>query len=276
MLVNDLTRGIQDNNLPDMVPKPGNPALYQYLNFLTWYRNPCETRFLLLSNLPDFYDVGRTKHSTDHCSPSVHPLRGNSFGDWLTRQSQLCRVHPQTPPHSTRNPGHSSETWTTQQVDGTPPCASGRGEQRHCSLLLLTSPTSLTRPTTPSLPGSRNNRSQQPPTSRPTCRRHWRAHVTNPEPKMKPDLNMLNQKKKSPPQPDKSSSQPPMPIRWVQLRLSGPRWVSVHFPTYLSQALTHTYHLHTQLWTVLSLSPLYSQIWTVLSLSRLHTQLFSP
>ena len=55
------------------------------------------------------------------------------------------------------------------------------------------------------LPGSKNNRSQQPPTSRPTCRR--RAHVTNPEPKMKPDLN---QSKKSPPQPDKSSSQLPM------------------------------------------------------------------
>ena len=55
---------------------------------------------------------------------------------------------------------------------------------------------------------------QQPPMSRPTCRR--RAHVTNPEPKMKPDQN---QNKKSPPQTDKSSSQLPMPVRWVQLRL---------------------------------------------------------
>ena len=80
-------------------------------------------------------------------------------------------------------------------------------------------------PRTPSLPGSNNNRRQQPPTSRPTCRRirqHRRAHVTNSKPKMKPDRN---QNKKSPPQTDKSSSQLPMPVRVrrVQLRLSGQR-----------------------------------------------------
>ena len=104
------------------------------------------------------------------------------------------------PKDSTWRPKDRSSRPNLKRIGSRTPSAVLFGMRRTSRTTTTYSP--LARiPTTSSLPGSNNNRSQQPPTSRPTCRRirrHRRAHVTNPEPKMNSKPNR-NQNKKSPP-----------------------------------------------------------------------------
>ena len=96
------------------------------------------------------------------------------------------------PKDSSWRPKDSSSQPDFKRIGSRTPSAVRFG-MRRTSRTATHSPLDLAHiPTTPSLLGSKTNRSQQPPTSRPTCRRicrHRRAHVTNPKPKVKPDRN---------------------------------------------------------------------------------------
>ena len=165
MLVRDLTRGIQDTNLPDMVPKPGNSlSLISQIGKRCIRHYPTRAGATLLPNrlLATTPPIGRLAYWPATLLPDW-PRPSDDDATFARNWNPPSEKNkPSRPKESSSQPNYSSSRPNMKRIGSRTPSAVRFGMRRTSQTTTMHSPLSHS-PTKPSLPGSNNNQKKSEP-----------------------------------------------------------------------------------------------------------------